>query len=341
MKGLVLIFSAFLLSGSCFGQTSGVSDRRAQFAEVAASRILPQPSVRGDDPGWFFLVKELKHLSSGRFWEKSWKEVAANGTDPIPSILEFHTLLSKRGIRLILVPIPAKAAIYPDKLANGFKPEEVEPLAPMLELIRKAGVSVIDLEPHFLEMRAANPEKWLYCRQDAHFSPSAIELAAKLIADEAAVNQAGGDVAFSLSAPEMLGIEGDQIDGSEWKGSVAPESLEVRYVKSKGGEVIVPDPESSVLLLGDSHTLVFQAGKENGMHCTGAGIFDHLSSRIGFAPDLVGVRGSGLVQARKQLFYRAAASPGYWDSKKVVIWLFSAREFTQSTDRPIAIPLER
>ena len=341
MKELALIISICLLLGSCFGQSTEKGDRRALFSSTAASRILSQPSVRGDDPDWFFLVKELRHLSSGRFWERPWKEVAANASDPIPSILEFQALLAKRGIKLILVPIPAKASIYPDKLVAGFKPGEAEPLAPLLERIRTAGVSVIDLEPHFLAMRDANPEKGLYCRQDAHFSPAAIELVAKLIAEEAAVSPPDPGGAFTLSETEMLGIEGDQVVGSEWEGTVAPESVEVRYVKSKGGEAIVPDPESPVLLLGDSHTLVFQAGKENGMHCSGAGVFDHLSSFLGFAPDLVAVRGSGLVQARKQLFYRATATPGYWDSKKIVVWLFSAREFTQSTDRPIAIPIER
>ena len=341
MKELTRILSICFLLGSCFGQDAEESDRRALFAGVAASRILPQPSVRGDDSDWFFLVKELRHLSLGRFWEKPWKDVAANANDPIPSILEFHALLAKRGIRLILVPIPAKAGIYPDKLATGFKPGEAEPLAPLLERIRAGGVNVIDLEPHFLAMREASPEKWLYCRQDAHFSPAAIELVAKLVAEEAgmsAPNPAGG---FTLSGTEMLKIEGDQVAGSEWAGSVAPESVAVRYVKSKGGEPVVPDPESPLLLLGDSHTLVFQAGKEGGMHCSGAGVFDHLSERFGFAADLVAVRGSGLVQARKQLFYRAASTPGYWDSKKVVVWLFSAREFTQSSDKPIAIPLER
>ena len=77
------------------------------------------------------------------------------------------------------------------------------------------------------------------------------------------------------------------------------------------------------------------------MHCSGAGVIDHLAVRLGVVPDLVGVRGSGLVQARKQLFYKAASTPGYWESKKLVIWLFSVREFTQSTDRFISIPLER
>ena len=341
MKDITLVFAAFLLAGSCFGQTPIEGDRRVLFAGTAASRVLPQPSVRGDDPDWFFLVKELRHLSSGRYWEKPWKDVAANASDPIPSILEFQALLAKRGIKLILVPIPAKAGIYPDKFATGFQPGDAEPIAPLLERMRTAGVSVVDLEPQFLAMRDAEPEKWLYCRQDAHFSPAAIELVAKLIAEEAAVNVPDPDGAFTLSEAEMLAIEGDQIVGSEWQGTVAPESVAVRYVRSRGGEALEPDPESPLLLIGDSHTLVFHAGKENGMHCSGAGVFEHLSLRFGFPPDLVGVRGSGLVQARKQLFFRAAATPGYWDSKKMVVWLFSAREFTQSADRPIAIPLER
>src|SRR5690606_35191345 len=112
-------------------------------------------------------------------------------------------------------------------------------------------------------------------------------------------------------------------------------------VTTREGRAVEQDPGSSVLLLGDSHTLVFHEGEENGMHCRGAGVFDHLARALGFAPDLVGVRGSGLVQARKQLFYRAGSVPGYWDNKKIVVWLFSAREFTQSSDRPVAIPLDR
>ena len=115
----------------------------------------------------------------------------------------------------------------------------------------------------------------------------------------------------------------------------------MRFVSHDGKVGVVPDPESSVLILGDSHTLVFHAGKEAGMHCTGAGVADHLAARLGFVPDLVGVRGSGLVQARKQLFYKATANPGYWSKKKVVIWLFSVRELTQSSDRLISIPIDR
>ncbi|MEM6915066.1 MAG: hypothetical protein AAF491_00765, partial [Verrucomicrobiota bacterium] len=87
--------------------------------------------------------------------------------------------------------------------------------------------------------------------------------------------------------------------------------------------------------------VVFHAGAEAGMHLRGAGLPDQLSYRLGQAVDLVGVRGSGLVQARKQLFFRATSEPGYWDRKRAVVWVFSEREWTQLSDRLVSIPLDR
>ncbi len=316
-------------------------DRALLFAAAAAAKVRQAPSVRGDDLEWYFPTREVMHLATGRFWEKPWEEVAANRSDPVPGIVEFHTLLAERGVRLLVVPVPAKAAIYPERLVEGFAAGEVAPLAPFLERIVEAGVAVLDLEPAFLEMRRDDPGTLLYCRQDAHFSPAAAERIAALVAARMPLEGAAGSGPFTTGEPERLAFTGDQVAGSEWEGAVPPETLPVRYVGTNGAVGVTPDPASPVLLLGDSHTLVFHEGREGGMHCAGAGVLDHLAVRYGLAPDLVGVRGSGLVQARKQLFYKAAAAPGYWDSKKLVVWLFSAREFTQSNDKPVAIPLTR
>jgi hypothetical protein len=320
---------------------SADGSRALEFAEAVRGLIEPKPSIRGAAPEWFFLVKELRHLSGGRFWEKPWEEVAANKSNPIETLQEFHLQLEEKGIRLLVVPVPAKASVYPDKLISGFQPGEAPETAPFLEEIQKAGIQVLDLEPAFLEARKTDEDAPLYCRQDAHFSPRAVELTAGKIAEALAVADPAPGGQFSVSEPEILSITGDQVEGSEWEGQVEAESLKVRYVSQQGKRGVEPDAASPVLLLGDSHTLVFHSGKEEGMHCNGAGVIDHLAARLGFAPDLVGVRGSGMIQARKQLFYKASATPGYWAGKQVVIWLFSVREFTQSTDRPVAIPLER
>lgn len=290
---------------------------------------------------WFFPTREVKHLAAGRFWEQPWESVAANQSDPVPGIVEFHTLLQERGVRLLVVPVPAKASIYPETLVSGFRAGEVAALAPFLKRISDAGIDVLDLEPILLAARADRPDDLLYCRQDAHFSPSGAAWIAKKIAERAPLEGAKGPGSFQLDEEQRITFFGDQIVGSEWEGAVPPETLPVRMVRAGGNLGVVPDPSSPVLLLGDSHTLVFHEGKEGGMHCSGAGVLDHLAWQYGRAPDLVGVRGSGLVQARKQLFYKAAAAPGYWDSKQLVVWLFSVREFTQSADRPVKIPLTR
>ncbi|MEX2581089.1 MAG: hypothetical protein WD342_18665 [Verrucomicrobiales bacterium] len=338
---LRLVALASILPPGLPAAEEDAGSRARAFALEAEERILPRPSVRGDDEDWFFLVKELRHLATGKFWEKPWEEVAANKTDPVNSIVEFKEMLAERGIDLLLVPVPAKASVYPDKLSSEFAPGDVQSLAPFLERIRKEGVSVLDLESKFLAERRDGEDARLYCRQDAHFSPLAAERVAERVAAELGLAEGNGDGVFTVSEPTIVNIVGDQVVGSEWEDKVATEPLRVRQVLADGRPGVEPDDDSPVLLLGDSHALVFHEGREAGMHCTGAGVFDHLSFRLGFSLALVGVRGSGLIQARKQLFYKAAGTRGFWDGKKAVVWIFSVREFTQSTDRVVGIPLDR
>ncbi len=309
------------------------------FCEEAEKRIEEKPSVQGDNESWFFLTKELRHVATGKFWEKPWEEIAANSTDPVPSIVEFHNMLSDRGIDLLLVPIPAKASIYPEKLSGEFEPGDAFSMKPFVNRIREMGVPVLDLESRFLAFRKGDERK-LYCEQDAHFSPEAAQLVAEWIADEMGWEKQESSK-MSVSMKKELTIVGDQVIGSEWEGKIPSETLSMQQVLTNNVPGVVPNDSSSALLLGDSHTLVFHQGSGSGMHTEGAGVFDHLSHRVGFPLALVGVRGSGLVQARKQLFYTAASVEDFWKSKSSVIWMFSVREFTQSTDRLISIPLDR
>jgi alginate O-acetyltransferase complex protein AlgJ len=90
------------------------------------------------------------------------------------------------------------------------------------------------------------------------------------------------------------------------------------------GSAGIPDSrQSPVLLLGDSHNLVFHTGAE--MHATGAGLPDQLFLELGFPMDVVAVMGSGSTAARRSLARRKDNLAG----KKVVVWCFSTREFTQ------------
>jgi alginate O-acetyltransferase complex protein AlgJ len=82
------------------------------------------------------------------------------------------------------------------------------------------------------------------------------------------------------------------------------------------------------LLLGDSHCLVFHAGGD--MLATGAGLADQLAFELGMPVDLIGVRGSGATPARMNLMRKIKSDEKYLAGKKLIVWCFAAREFTES-----------
>jgi alginate O-acetyltransferase complex protein AlgJ len=74
---------------------------------------------------------------------------------------------------------------------------------------------------------------------------------------------------------------------------------------------------------------VFHAGAD--LHGIGAGLADQLAVELGIPVDVIGVCGSGATPARVNLMRRAKANSAYLAGKKVVIWCFAAREFSEST----------
>ena len=118
-------------------------------------------------------------------------------------------------------------------------------------------------------------------------------------------------------------------DLTEGKGS---EELPARVVEAAdtnpAGNSPLEDKASPVVVMGDSHCLVFHAGGD--LHGTGAGLADQLAAELGRAVDVIGVRGSGATPARVNLLRRAKADPAYLANKKWIVWCFAAREFTES-----------
>ena len=203
------------------------------------------------------------------------------------------------------------------------------PTAAFLKKLTDGGVEVIDLEFEFGKLKAADPAKALYCAQDSHWSPWACEVAANLVAEKVAdeewVAKDGGGIA--VGEEESLSFYGDLLTDAE-KGTWAKEELPIRKV-SKGGAPVELDKDSPVLVVGDSHTLVFNEGGE--MHCRGGGLVDHLEARFGVAVDRMANKGSGGHSPRMEIARRSYQEPTMWDKKKLFVWCFSAREFTQGT----------
>ena len=73
------------------------------------------------------------------------------------------------------------------------------------------------------------------------------------------------------------------------------------------------------------------------MHARGAGLPDQLALELGFAVDLVGVRGSGATPARINLARRKDGLAG----KKLVVWTFGARELSEAAQGWAKVPVVR
>ena len=120
-------------------------------------------------------------------------------------------------------------------------------------------------------------------------------------------------------------IKGDLIP-VERRESWKAEEIHYRSAGIRRGEAIVavlPDEQTSpVILLGDSHTLIFHEGGD--MLMSGAGVPDHLQAELGFKVFLAASRGSSS-QAQRQIY----KGEDFWKGKKALVWVSSVREFTQ------------
>jgi len=328
------IAAVCLIGARCLAaDASRSASPAAQFAALAAKAEADQHAAIAGKDGWLFVTAELRHLGIGPFWGDAAAAVSRSArkdaADPLPAILDFQAQLTQAGVELILMPVPAKAAIYPDKLLDAPAPKPDDPSVAgaddeFLKSCVQHGVKVLDLAPVFQAARADETVP-LYCRTDSHWSCRGCEVAAALLAKDIRTRPwfAGVPTHKFKSEQREQKITGDlaAIVG----GNVSAETLRQRSVTDESGAPPADWRESPILLLGDSHTLVFHAGED--MHEAGAGLADQLALELGFPIDVIGVRGSGATPARINLMRRQDNLAG----KKLVIWCFSAREFTEAS----------
>src|SRR5437764_1887124 len=314
-----------------------LSDAQQKFINELTAKSRSAESERaaviaGAD-GWFFLSSDIRFLSVGQFWGADAAKVSRShkpeAADPIPAIVDFHDQLKKRGIDLLLLPVPPKAAIYPEKILPDvdLQGESAAPvLARFYQELRERGIDVVDVAPVFLQNRASEHSP-VFCKTDSHWSGFGCVLAAQTITEKIREKFAAQPRKNYAADWKQTTIKGDLVDlgGSKTK-NVEPEKIAVRTISDKEtGAATIPDPNSPLLIMGDSHTLVF-----HDFLAEKSGLLDQVAYEIGFAPDLIGTRGSGATAVRITLYRRTRKEPDYLAKKKVIVWCFAAREFTES-----------
>ncbi len=300
------------------------------FAQVLA-QAKEAPVIQGDDD-WLFLTKELLHLTLPPFWGE---HAESKDKDPLHSIGDLHKKLAGLGIDLILLPAPPRSVIYADKLLpetalnpNGI-PRRTDPnLHAFYSDLRKMGVTVIDVTDAFLAARKHDDTLGpVSCKQDSHWSPRGLKIAADAVVAHI------GKPAWMSPAEDLVTQKQDSLSYVGDLVALMPGHLETRSTTTitritsdaPGSSPLAFNDASPVLILADSHGLVFSAGAD--MHSTSAGFAEHVSAGLGFSVDLMAARGSGS-QVRRSLARRFIRNPDQAAQKRVLIYTFAARTFT-------------
>ncbi len=298
---------------------ANVSRPWLQFAHFAWLKEGGEKAVLASD-GWYFFKPGLKYLLA-----RPEPGQHIHGTnDPVAAIVDFRNQLAARGVHLLVMPVPNKDSIYPDRLTSRAKvPHGI--LAPrtreVLDKLRVSGVEVVDLFKEFTEARQRS-ETPLYLAQDTHWSPAGVALAAKTASrrlielgwiqsgateyrEKATPVQRQGDILRMLQTPAI-------------ERRVAPENVSsVQVVRGDDGKPYADEATAEILILGDSFMRIYQQDIPNS-----AGFIAHLAKELKQPMMSIVNDGGGSTLVREEL----NARPMFLDKKKVVIWEFVERD---------------
>ena len=295
--------------------------------------------------GWLYLGSELRALTGRGLGAviregagSGWSRTTGQAADPRSAILQFHQILQRSGVTLLLVPVPAKASVCPEGLTGEAavrQPRVDVRIESLLKDLAEQGIQVVDLYPVFLQQ--PDPAL-LYCRTDTHLSGTGIVRLAASIADELrgrglCDGRPAEDFRVSVDSVEITGDLARMLDAD----TTVRERLELQFVVDpatglapEGAVAGAGNGDAPVLLLGDSHLLVYDA---DDLHAVGAGLPQHVTRLVDAEVETLGVRGSGGTGARLQLLQDAERL----SSLRVVVWCFAAREFMdpENTWQPV------
>ena len=303
----------------------------AAFHEALKKRMDAMPAgskaIAGSD-GFLFFRQSIAYVLGGDLAKQH------GDRNPIPAIVGFKKLLAKHGVDFLFVPIPTKEEVFPDKTGAAPGDASLAPFASkvvnpfgrkfLLDLADK-GVETLDLLPAFLAerksgTRASEP---LYQAQDTHWTARGLELAAKLVAKRIKRFPWYKGVAAHRHAfhtrDEPFTRHGDlhsRLPEVE-RAKFAPETLVGHQVVNTNGTLYDDDPDSPIVVLGDSFTGVYEL-----MDCEHGGVSAHIAKEIGYPVDLVRSYGGG-PNVREKLLRRGE---GKLATKKLVIWMMTARD---------------
>ncbi len=286
--------------------------------------------------GWFFYKPGVQYLI------EPLPKVTADDPrgDPVQAIVSFREQLLQRGIQLLVIPAPGKASIYPHQLAARVEPKDETVSIHTQNLIRQLrdnGVEVLDLFSLYRDNLVPEGEgnTNFYLAQDTHWSPQGMRLAAQSAARR--LLELGwierGDILYDEHQIELERY-GDVLRMMDMPGlehSYKPESvMSLQVVRREGGELYKDDPESQVLVLGDSFLRIYERDEPKS-----GGFTAHLARELQMPVASIIGDGGASTLVRQELKRKSQLLA----NKKVVVWEFVERDIRFGMEGWQDIPL--
>jgi hypothetical protein len=283
--------------------------------------------------GWLYYRSDLDAIhGKGPYYEEpasvAREKVTTAWRSPVPVILDFAGQLSSRGIRLVIVPVPTKPMVCREGLGLAASVTPPAVFSQVMTDLTASRVEVVDLFPL---LSAGTVESQHFLKQDTHWTPSAMEATAALVAARVtASGVARGDLTTRLVSLER-GSRGDltgMLGAAKEDDLFAAERVTLhRVVTEREGTLLASDVDSPVVVLGDSFVNIYEdpaLGFAEGTETSiGAGFSSHLAAALRRPVHSIAINGGGASGVREAF----AALPGeVLSKKKTVVWLLSSRD---------------
>ena len=300
---------------------------------VLGSDCEPEHENCAKRPGrWLFYRQDVEFLV-----QPSPLDVRSAKLDnPVQAILKFRNQLKAKGVELLVVIVPGKPSIYPERL-TGRASDDSENDAGLqshgkaiLDSLTKLGLNTVDL---YTPLAAAKKydERFgpLYLDDDTHWTPRGAELAAAVIAGSVLQLSAAGVVDLGSEALRYVPVDssadrmGDigEMSGLNkfdvFKSQQVTGHVVYQFVDTTKTPFKDDFRKSKILILGDSFSRIYQTDAP-----VNAGWIAHFARNISRPVSSIVSDGGASTLVREKLARKAGVLKG----KKLLIWEFVERD---------------
>jgi hypothetical protein len=283
---------------------------------------LGDKAVAGGD-GWAYYGPDVRYLG-----ERYFRDCKPEGPtdDPAEVVADFAAQLGRRGIHLLVVPVPSKPGIAPEHLRRGLTPSldlSVHTQRFMGEL-RSRGIDIVDLYTPLVRAQRERPDQpRLYLAADTHWTGDGARLVAGLLADR--VRAVVGTkalapqrnyrrevvtVARHPDIPRMSRLPNQET-------AFPPENTTAYRVFDDQDAPYADSDDAQILLLGDSFSRIYQTDEPEA-----AGLIANLAYELHTPLTTIVNDGGASTLVRQEL----ARNLDLLRGKRIVIWAFVERD---------------